>query len=236
MVRRIVDQGHELASHGYGHQRASDLSEAEFFASAQQQYLAAREGKQQQGESPALLEKLAKIERATEELRKDQEERNKVAAEQHLEQRRTQLKGQQIQSLQEIYQQHRDEFPHLHGYSDEGIKETFAEEIDFLLANGIQTSAVEVLSILDEREKRVSSRRRSTNNPGGAQAAQAGNTPVGALSGQALPAATQKAPAATRTVPTNHDAANSGGARREPSERETLLEVDEILRKAQPIF
>lgn len=31
MVRRIVDQGHELASHGYGHQRASDLSEAEFF-------------------------------------------------------------------------------------------------------------------------------------------------------------------------------------------------------------
>ena len=30
LVRRIVDQGHELASHGYGHQRASDLSRAEF--------------------------------------------------------------------------------------------------------------------------------------------------------------------------------------------------------------
>lgn len=30
LVRRIVAQGHELASHGYGHQRASDLSEAEF--------------------------------------------------------------------------------------------------------------------------------------------------------------------------------------------------------------
>ena len=30
LVRRIVDEGHELASHGYGHQRASDLSEAEF--------------------------------------------------------------------------------------------------------------------------------------------------------------------------------------------------------------
>jgi len=25
LVRRIVDQGHELASHGYGHQRATDL-------------------------------------------------------------------------------------------------------------------------------------------------------------------------------------------------------------------
>ena len=35
MVRRIVDQGHELASHGYGHQRASDLSEAEFFDDVQ---------------------------------------------------------------------------------------------------------------------------------------------------------------------------------------------------------
>ena len=35
MVRRIVDQGHELASHGYGHQRASDLSEAEFFGDVQ---------------------------------------------------------------------------------------------------------------------------------------------------------------------------------------------------------
>jgi polysaccharide deacetylase family protein (PEP-CTERM system associated) len=32
LVRRIVDAGHELASHGYGHQRASDLSEAEFSA------------------------------------------------------------------------------------------------------------------------------------------------------------------------------------------------------------
>ena len=31
MVRRIVSEGHELASHGYGHQRASDLREAEFF-------------------------------------------------------------------------------------------------------------------------------------------------------------------------------------------------------------
>ena len=35
MVRCIVDQGHELASHGYGHQRASDLSEAEFFDDVQ---------------------------------------------------------------------------------------------------------------------------------------------------------------------------------------------------------
>ena len=32
LVRRIVNGGHELASHGYGHQRASDLSEAEFFS------------------------------------------------------------------------------------------------------------------------------------------------------------------------------------------------------------
>ena len=31
MVRRIVDQGHELASHGYGHQRASDLDEPALF-------------------------------------------------------------------------------------------------------------------------------------------------------------------------------------------------------------
>lgn len=31
LVRRIVREGHELASHGYGHQRVSDLSEAEFF-------------------------------------------------------------------------------------------------------------------------------------------------------------------------------------------------------------
>ena len=32
LVRRIVDAGHELASHGYGHQRASDLNEADFSA------------------------------------------------------------------------------------------------------------------------------------------------------------------------------------------------------------
>jgi polysaccharide deacetylase family protein (PEP-CTERM system associated) len=31
VVRRIVEEGHELASHGYGHERASDLTEAEFF-------------------------------------------------------------------------------------------------------------------------------------------------------------------------------------------------------------
>lgn len=31
MVRRIVSEGHELASHGYGHQRVSDLSEGAFF-------------------------------------------------------------------------------------------------------------------------------------------------------------------------------------------------------------
>jgi polysaccharide deacetylase family protein (PEP-CTERM system associated) len=30
LIRRIVDEGHELASHGYGHQRANDLSESEF--------------------------------------------------------------------------------------------------------------------------------------------------------------------------------------------------------------
>lgn len=30
LVRRLVAEGHELASHGYGHQRASDLSEAAF--------------------------------------------------------------------------------------------------------------------------------------------------------------------------------------------------------------
>jgi polysaccharide deacetylase family protein (PEP-CTERM system associated) len=30
LVRRIVAQGHELASHGYGHERASDLSETAF--------------------------------------------------------------------------------------------------------------------------------------------------------------------------------------------------------------
>ncbi|WP_263771507.1 XrtA system polysaccharide deacetylase [Propionivibrio soli] len=32
LIRAIVDGGHELASHGYGHQRASDLSEELFFA------------------------------------------------------------------------------------------------------------------------------------------------------------------------------------------------------------
>jgi polysaccharide deacetylase family protein (PEP-CTERM system associated) len=32
LVQRIVDGGHELASHGYGHQRASDLTQAAFFA------------------------------------------------------------------------------------------------------------------------------------------------------------------------------------------------------------
>ena len=31
LVRDIVDRGHELASHGYDHQRASDLSERSFF-------------------------------------------------------------------------------------------------------------------------------------------------------------------------------------------------------------
>jgi polysaccharide deacetylase family protein (PEP-CTERM system associated) len=30
VVRRIVDNGHELASHGYGHQRASELTPAQF--------------------------------------------------------------------------------------------------------------------------------------------------------------------------------------------------------------
>jgi polysaccharide deacetylase family protein (PEP-CTERM system associated) len=32
LVRRIVDQGHELASHGHGHERASDLSREAFSA------------------------------------------------------------------------------------------------------------------------------------------------------------------------------------------------------------
>jgi polysaccharide deacetylase family protein (PEP-CTERM system associated) len=32
LVRRIVDAGHELASHGFGHERASDLSRADFSA------------------------------------------------------------------------------------------------------------------------------------------------------------------------------------------------------------
>jgi polysaccharide deacetylase family protein (PEP-CTERM system associated) len=31
VVRRLVAEGHELASHGYGHERASDLSEQAFF-------------------------------------------------------------------------------------------------------------------------------------------------------------------------------------------------------------
>nr|WP_315231419.1 XrtA system polysaccharide deacetylase [uncultured Albidiferax sp.] len=31
LVKDIVSEGHELASHGYGHERASDLSEKEFF-------------------------------------------------------------------------------------------------------------------------------------------------------------------------------------------------------------
>jgi len=31
LVRQIVDSGHELASHGYGHQRASDQSPKDFF-------------------------------------------------------------------------------------------------------------------------------------------------------------------------------------------------------------
>ena len=30
LVKRVVAQGHELASHGYGHERASDLSRADF--------------------------------------------------------------------------------------------------------------------------------------------------------------------------------------------------------------
>lgn len=32
LVREIVEEGHELASHGYGHERASDQSEEAFFA------------------------------------------------------------------------------------------------------------------------------------------------------------------------------------------------------------
>ena len=32
LVRRIVREGHELASHGYGHERVSDLSETEFYS------------------------------------------------------------------------------------------------------------------------------------------------------------------------------------------------------------
>ena len=30
LIRRIADQGHEVASHGYGHQRATELNEADF--------------------------------------------------------------------------------------------------------------------------------------------------------------------------------------------------------------
>ena len=32
LIRRIADQSHEVASHGYGHQRATDLNEADFKA------------------------------------------------------------------------------------------------------------------------------------------------------------------------------------------------------------
>ena len=32
MVRQIAGQGHEIASHGYGHERASDMTEKAFFA------------------------------------------------------------------------------------------------------------------------------------------------------------------------------------------------------------
>ena len=35
VVRRIVDNGHELASHGYGHLRASEQTEPDFFADIQ---------------------------------------------------------------------------------------------------------------------------------------------------------------------------------------------------------
>ena len=35
LVRRIVKEGHELASHGYGHERASDLTEESFFEDVQ---------------------------------------------------------------------------------------------------------------------------------------------------------------------------------------------------------
>ena len=44
MVRRVVEQGHELASHGYGHERASDLTAEEF--------------KEDIGRSKALLEEI----------------------------------------------------------------------------------------------------------------------------------------------------------------------------------
>ena len=32
LVRRLVDCGHEVASHGYGHQRANELSESDFLS------------------------------------------------------------------------------------------------------------------------------------------------------------------------------------------------------------
>ena len=35
LVRRIVEGGHEVASHGYGHERASDQSAKAFFADIQ---------------------------------------------------------------------------------------------------------------------------------------------------------------------------------------------------------
>lgn len=35
IVRRIVQEGHELASHGYGHERVSDLSERDFLSDVQ---------------------------------------------------------------------------------------------------------------------------------------------------------------------------------------------------------
>jgi polysaccharide deacetylase family protein (PEP-CTERM system associated) len=35
IVKRIVDEGHELASHGYGHERASDQTEEVFFSDIQ---------------------------------------------------------------------------------------------------------------------------------------------------------------------------------------------------------
>lgn len=35
MVRKITQEGHELASHGYGHERASDLSEKDFLSDIQ---------------------------------------------------------------------------------------------------------------------------------------------------------------------------------------------------------
>jgi polysaccharide deacetylase family protein (PEP-CTERM system associated) len=35
LVRRVGDAGHELASHGYGHERATDQTEAAFFADVQ---------------------------------------------------------------------------------------------------------------------------------------------------------------------------------------------------------